>query len=62
MSVHCYLLFYVCKNFVLPRQLKFKHAAPKKYTINLLINIQNFDRFVAVQVHQGQFLLRLRWI
>jgi len=32
----------------------------ERYTISLLNNIQNFDHFMAIQVHQVYFLLTLR--
>ena len=35
---------------------------PERYMIILLNNIWNFDRLLAVKVHQDYFLLRLRRI
>ena len=55
------LLTFLRKNFVLPRQLQFKHAIPKWYIINLLNNIWNFDGLLAVQVYQDHFLLRYEY-
>ena len=44
-----YIAIYLSsKNFVLTRQLKFKHARLKRYTVSLLNNVQNFDHLVAV--------------
>ena len=45
------LITFLHKNFLLPRQLQFKHATPKTHTINLLNNIWNFDCLMAIQVH-----------
>ena len=42
------LLTFLCNNFVLPRQLWFKHAMPERHIISLLNNIQNFDRLMAI--------------
>ena len=56
------LLTFLCKNFVLPRQLWFKHAMPERHIVSLLNNIQNFDHLMAIRVYQDYFLHILRWI
>ena len=46
---------------LLPRQLKFEHAKPERYTISLLNNIRNLDHLLAVQVLQNHFLLGYKY-
>ena len=40
--------YFSSKNFVLTRQLQLKYAGLERYTVSLLNNIRNFDRFFAV--------------
>ena len=46
-KIYCYLVFY-SKNFVISKQLKFKHGTPETYMISLRNNIQNFNCLLAV--------------
>ena len=44
-----------------PWQLKFKHAMPERDTTDILTTGRNCDLPMAVQVHQGYFLLRYEY-
>jgi len=51
------VLAFLYKNSILPKQLNLKHATPESHTVILTNDIWNFDRLVAIQVHQDYFLL-----
>ena len=40
--------YFSSKDFVLTRQLQFKHARLERCTVSLLNNIRNFDRLLAI--------------